>query len=139
MNGEEKQGGFHWRVAQFILYLVNVGNDTFYVYHVPLSDAGGCRIDLDLDVLPKEELSDSGTYPREEVVRIASLAGHSTEQIDAALLLVDTGDTVDQHDMARMGDEAYEELIRAAKKRLIYFRRAAQSPKSVSHGNIPDT
>ncbi len=139
MNEHQKQGGLRWRVAQFILYVVNAGNDNYWVYHVPLSDLGGCYIELDLSVLPKQELSDSGTYTRDEVIRIASLAGHSIEQIDAALLLADTGDTSDKHDMASMGDEDYEELIKAAKKRLIYFSRAALSPQSVRHGNIPDT
>ena len=139
MNKRQKQGGLRWRVGPFILYLVNAGNKSYWVYQVPLSDAGGSCIELDESVLPKDEWSDSGTYTREGVIRIATLAGHSKEQIDAALLLADTGDTSDKHDMASLGDEDYEKLIRAAKNRLIYFRPEAQSPKSVRHGNIPDS
>lgn len=138
MNHRKKQEGLRWRVAQFILYVVSAGNDAYWVYDVPLSDAGGSCIDLDSSVLPKSELSDAGTYTREEVIKIASLAGHSIEQIDAALLLADTGDTSDKHDIASISDEDYERLIGAAKRRLIYFRRPKESTKS-THGNTPAT
>ncbi len=81
MNDEEKQPAFRWRVAHFVLYLVNNGDDTYWVYHVPLSDAGGSCIDLDMSVLRKKELSDSGTYARDEVIRIASLAGELSSKV----------------------------------------------------------
>jgi hypothetical protein len=43
------------------------------------------------------------------------------EQIEAALLLTDTGDTANEHDMASMDDEDYERQIRNAKRRLAHF------------------
>lgn len=118
--------GFHWRVAHFILYLVNDGDDTYWVYHVPLSDGGGRLIDLDFWVLPDEQVSQSGRYTREQVVNMATLAGHSMEQIEAALLLADMDYPVDHHDMASMGDKEYEALIRRAQSRLRRWQRHAK-------------
>jgi hypothetical protein len=109
-----------WRVHHFILYLINAGDDTYWIYHVPLSDGGGSLIDLDLWVLPKDEVSDSGRYTRRQVINMASLAGHTEEQIQAALLIADNSDALDHRQFAKMGDKDYERLIKNALKRVIY-------------------
>lgn len=61
---------------------------------------------------------------------MARLAGHTEEQIEAAFILADSFDPVDEHDLCRMRDEDYEKLVRNAKGQLAYRRKRARELKN---------
>lgn len=106
---------FRWRVAHYILYLVNNLDGRYWAYHVSAGDSAD-RFDLAFWLDLGDHLPMEGPFTRQQVVEIASLIGHTEEQIAAALLLADTLNTIDHHDLCRMGDEEYELELEKAKR-----------------------
>lgn len=103
-----------------MLYLVNNGDGTYFAYQVPASDSPFV-INLADEVLPHSKCSKTGTYTREEVLAMARRAGHTEEQIEAALLLADCHDPVDEHALGRMTDAEYERVLGNAKRRIAHW------------------
>ena len=130
MSKDLKKSGFRWRVHHFILYLISEGDGTYWAYVVPLSDGGGSLIDLDFLVPPEYGVSESNPYTRQQVIKLSRLAGYNNKQIEAAFMLADVFDLADHHDLAQMGDEDYERLLRNAKRRLVYRRKRAHELKN---------
>src|SRR5438105_15080280 len=97
----------HWSVWMRTLYLVNNGDGSYFAYQVPASD-NPFVINLADEVLSPSKCSNTGTYTREEVLSMARRAGHTEEQIEAALLLADCYDPVDEHVLGRITDAEYE-------------------------------
>jgi hypothetical protein len=136
MTNRIPQTAWRWRVAHFILYLVGNGDETYWAYHVPLSDGGGRLIDLSHWLDPEDCPPNSNRYTREQVFAAARKTGHTDEQIEAAILLADIGSPIDQHDLAQCGDEEYERVLRNARRRIRLLRKRLN--EEMSHGDYQD-